>query len=219
LLTVAVNCCCVVTGTVAVVGLIDTEIGTGAALIVIVAPFDFVLSATEVAVSVTVAGDGTLAGAVYVTDVLVTLLSVPQADPVHPVPDNPQLTPLFCESFCTEAVKFAVVETCTEFDAGLTETEIGTVTVKLTALLATPPTDTTTLPEVAPVGTGTTMLVALQLVAVAAVPLKDTVLVPCDVPKLVPVMVTGVPTGPEVGAKLVMLGVPDPPPGLVLFAD
>ena len=36
-------------------------------------------------------------------------------------------------------------------------------TVKTTPLLATPPTVTTTLPVVAPVGTATTMLVALQL--------------------------------------------------------
>ena len=62
------------------------------------------------------------------------------------------------------------------------------------------------MPVVAPLGTGTTMLVALQLVGVAAVPLKVTVLVPCDAPKLVPVIVTDVPTGPEVGFKLVMLG-------------
>ena len=46
-------------------------------------------------------------------------------------------------------------------------------------LLATPPTVTTTLPVVAPAGTGTTMLVADQVVGVAVVPLKVTVLVPC----------------------------------------
>ena len=46
-------------------------------------------------------------------------------------------------------------------------------------------------------GTGTTMLVALQLVGVAAVPLNFTVLVPCVAPKFVPVIVTDVPTGPE----------------------
>ena len=45
-------------------------------------------------------------------------------------------------------------------------------TVKLTPLLATPPTVTTTFPVVAPAGTGATMLVALQLVGVAAVPLN-----------------------------------------------
>lgn len=54
----------------------------------------------------------------------------------------------------------------------------GTKTVKKTPLLARPLTVTTTLPDVAPFGTGTTMLVGLQLVGVAAVPLKVTVLVP-----------------------------------------
>jgi hypothetical protein len=42
------------------------------------------------------------------------------------------------------------------------------------------------------------MLVALQLVGVPAVPLNVTVLVPCVVPKFVPVIVTEVPTGPDV---------------------
>jgi hypothetical protein len=78
--------------------------------------------------------------------------------------------------------------------------------VKLTALLARPATVTTTLPLVAPLGTGARMLVVLQLVGVALVPLKLIVLVPCVDPKLVPVMVTEVPTGPEVGDRLVMLG-------------
>src|SRR5438445_539754 len=76
-------------------------------------------------------------------------------------------------------------------------------TVKFTPLLATPPTVTTTLPVVAPLGTDATMLVALQLVVLAVVPLKVTVPV---VPKFVPVMVTAVPTGPEVGFRLVMAG-------------
>ena len=80
------------------------------------------------------------------------------------------------------------------------------VTAKLAALLARPATDTTTRPVVAPVGTGTTMLVALQLVEVAAVPLNVTVLVPCDAPKPVPPIITGVPTDPDDGLKLVMLG-------------
>lgn len=54
----------------------------------------------------------------------------------------------------------------------------GKVIVKGTPLLATPATVTTTLPEVAPDGTGTTMEEALQLVGVPRVPLKVTVLVP-----------------------------------------
>src|SRR5689334_8322853 len=81
-----------------------------------------------------------------------------------------------------------------------------TVTVKLTPLLARPPTVTTTLPVVAPAGTGTTMLVVDQLVGVAVVPLNLTVLVPCVAPKFVPVTVTDVATGPLVGERLVMLG-------------
>src|SRR5881397_949280 len=88
----------------------------------------------------------------------------------------------------------------------------GTVTVKLTPLLATPPTVTTTFPVVAPLGTGTTMVVPLQLVGVAAVPLNVTVLVPCVPPKLAPVIVTDAPTNPDVGFRLAMLGA-----GVALF--
>jgi hypothetical protein len=82
----------------------------------------------------------------------------------------------------------------------------GTVTVKVMPLLATPFTVTTTLPVVAPLGTGTTMLVPLQLVGVAAVVLKVTVLVPCVAPKFAPAIVTAVPTDPDDGVRLVMLG-------------
>src|SRR5260370_1545571 len=82
----------------------------------------------------------------------------------------------------------------------------GTVTVNATTLLARPPTVTTTLPVVAPAGTGTRMLVADQLVGVAAVPLNVTVLVPCVVPKFAPAIVTPLPTAPEPGVKLVKLG-------------
>ena len=78
--------------------------------------------------------------------------------------------------------------------------------MKLAPLLATPPTVTTTFPVVAPLGTGAMMLVALQLVGVAAVPLNFTVLVPCVAPKLTPLIVTDVPRTPDVGLRLVMLG-------------
>jgi len=74
----------------------------------------------------------------------------------------------------------------------------GMVTVKLTPLLATPATVTTTFPVVAPTGTATVMLVPLQLVGVPAVPLNVTVLVPCAAPKFVPVIITAVPTDPDV---------------------
>ena len=51
-------------------------------------------------------------------------------------------------------------------------------TMNGTPLLATPPTVTTTFPVVAPLGTGATMLLAPQVVGVAAVPLNVTVLEP-----------------------------------------
>ena len=59
---------------------------------------------------------------------------------------------------------------------------------------------------VAPVGTVTVILVAPQFVAVAAVPLKVTALVPCVTPKFAPVMITEVPTAPELGFRLEMVG-------------
>lgn len=86
----------------------------------------------------------------------------------------------------------------------------GTVTVKVTPLLAVPPTVTTTLPVVAPAGTGAVMLDALHAAGEAAAPLNETVLAPCVAPKFVPVIVTEVPTIPEVGFKLEMDG-PLPP--------
>jgi hypothetical protein len=78
--------------------------------------------------------------------------------------------------------------------------------VNVTPLLARPATVTTTGPVVAPVGTGTTIEVAPQLVGVAATPLNVTVLVPCVAPKFVPLIVTEVPTGPDVGDSPLMLG-------------
>lgn len=56
------------------------------------------------------------------------------------------------------------------------------------------------------IGTGTTMLVSLQLVGVAEKPLKVTVPVPCEAPKLEPVIVTGVSHGPRGGLKLATVG-------------
>src|SRR6266403_778804 len=82
----------------------------------------------------------------------------------------------------------------------------GGVTVKFIPLLATPPTVTTTFPVAPPAGTAATMLVVLQLAGVAATPLNFTVLVPCVAPKFAPLMVTDVPTTPDVGFRLVMLG-------------
>jgi hypothetical protein len=80
------------------------------------------------------------------------------------------------------------------------------VTVKRTPLLEVPSTLTTTLPVVAPLGTGTTMLEAPQLVGAAARPLKVMVLEPWLAPKFAPETVTEVPNGPELGLKPLMLG-------------
>jgi hypothetical protein len=80
-------------------------------------------------------------------------------------------------------------------------------TVKLTPLVFTPLAFTTTLPVVAPVGTVATMLVALQLVTVAVVPLNFTVPLPCEAPRFVPVSVIEAPMASDVGDKLVSVGV------------
>jgi hypothetical protein len=93
-----------------------------------------------------------------------------------------------------------------------TATELGErllmfgVTVNGTPLLAFPLTVTTTFPVVAAVGTGATILPEAQLVGVVATPLNVTVLIPCVEPKPLPEIVTEVPTFPEVGDKLVILG-------------
>src|SRR5882762_6904641 len=80
------------------------------------------------------------------------------------------------------------------------------VTVKGMPLLGVPATVTTTFPVVAPLGTGTTMLVEVQLVGVPVIVLKVTELDPWLAPKFVPVIVTEVPNEPEEGLTLVMLG-------------
>jgi hypothetical protein len=82
------------------------------------------------------------------------------------------------------------------------------VTIVMNApLLATPPTVTTTFPVVAPVGTGDAICVSLQPKnCVARAPLKATVPVPLLAPKVVPVIVTVVPTDPLIGLKPVMFG-------------
>ena len=42
------------------------------------------------------------------TDVAVVLLSVPHAEPLQPLPERDQLTPIVWESFCTVALKASV---------------------------------------------------------------------------------------------------------------
>ncbi len=80
-------------------------------------------------------------------------------------------------------------------------------TVKVTPFDARPPAVTTMLPVVAAEGTAAMIEVALQLEIVAALPLNVTVLEPCVAPKLAPVIVTDIPTGPEAGDTLLIDGV------------
>src|SRR5439155_21165319 len=79
-------------------------------------------------------------------------------------------------------------------------------TVNAPPLLGALPTLTTTLPVVAPAGTGATIEVALQFVGLALVVLKETVLAPWVEPKLLPVILTDAPTAPEVGDNAVIRG-------------
>ena len=100
-----------------------------------------------------------------------------------------------------------VTELPTEPDVGLSNVIVGDgVTVNATPLLATSVV-TTTFPVVAAAGTTATIEVSVQLVIdVATVPLNFTVLVPFVLPKLVPLIVTSVPTVPDVGDNFVILG-------------
>src|ERR1700722_10449610 len=74
-----------------------------------------------------------------------------------------------------------------------------------TPLLAPPPSFTITRPLIV-LGTVATICVALQLLTVAATPFNLTVLVPCEAPNPVPLIVTDVPTAPLVGDRLVITG-------------
>jgi hypothetical protein len=80
------------------------------------------------------------------------------------------------------------------------------VTWKYWPGLAEPLTVTTTLPLPAPLGTVATIVSLLQLVGVATIPLKATMLAPCVAPKFVPVIAPDAPVGPEAGDRPTMYG-------------
>ena len=79
-------------------------------------------------------------------------------------------------------------------------------TLKLTPLLATPLAFTTAFPVVAPLGTFTAIVVALQLVTLAEVPLNVTDPLPCAAPKFAPATAISAPTAPEAGDRVETLG-------------
>jgi len=176
-------------------------------------------------VAATLYGPPTVAFAVNVADVatplafVVAVFTPPANVPLAPLPGavNVTTTPftgLFAASL-TVATNGAANAVLTVALCGVPLVAVmlagGPTTVNATPLLAVPPTVTTTFPVVAPVGTGITIVVAFQLVAVPApVPLNVTVLVPWLPPKFAPVIVTNVPTCADAGLTLVMLG-PAPP--------
>jgi hypothetical protein len=110
----------------AVPGVTDTVSGAaGGAVKVIVAFADSDVSSTDVAVSVTVGGFGTAAGAVYVTgtpDADVAPDNVPHAAPVQPDPESVHIVPSFFGSFVTLALKLAVLLACTVAEPGASVT-------------------------------------------------------------------------------------------------
>ena len=67
-------------------------------------------------------------------------------------------------------------------------------------------------PVVAPSGMVVIISVSVELVTTALVPLNVTVLLLGVMEKLAPTIITGVPTGPLAGEKLVMMGVFASPP-------
>jgi hypothetical protein len=91
-------------------------------------------------------------------------------------------------------------------DAGEAPKISADVSANVRTLLLRFETVTTTFPVIAPLGTGATICVLLQLVGVAVTPANATVLDPCVEPKFVPVIVTEVPVEPDVGDRLVRVG-------------
>lgn len=180
-------------------------------LIVIEVPTEPAAGLTLVIVGATVKGTLLLVTPFTVTTTL-PVLAFAGTDTV--IPDCPQAvgvaaTPLNVTVLAPWAKPKPVPEIDTEVpgapDVGF-RLEITGVTVKLTPLLGIPLTCTVTLPVVAAAGTVATTLVGLQLVMLAQAPLKETTSPPEGAPKFVPVIVTEVPTTPEVGFKLVMFG-------------
>lgn len=127
--------------------------------------------------------------------------------------DTVVVTPLnFTMLFAGVVLKFVPVivtgvPTAPEVGEKFVIVGVRTVTVKFVADVAVcPPTVTVIVPVVAPDGTVTVRLVALAAVTVAVVLLNFTVLFAGVALKFVPVIVTGVPTGPDDGEKPDMVG-------------
>lgn len=135
------------------------------------------------------------AGTVATMDVLLQLVMAVAGIPLNATVLVPCVEPKFVPVIVTNAPT-APVFVESELIVGVARTVNGD------PVLAIPLTVTTTLPTpVALDGTVATICVLLQLVIKAAVvvPGKRTVLVPCDAPKFVPVIVTEEPAAPDEG--------------------
>ena len=86
----------------------DVIVMLGGGVTTTVEDADLVVSATEVACTDTVKLEETGVGALYFAADAVVIVRVPQAFPLHPVPETLQVTPWLLESCATVAVKFTV---------------------------------------------------------------------------------------------------------------
>ncbi len=112
----------------------DTVTTIGGFVMVMVALSCLVGSVIDVAVNVTVAGEGVALGAVYVTELLELLDRVPHMLPEQPEPESDQVTPLFWESFCSVVVNVCVpVPACKLAVCGDIVTTIGGLVMVMVA--------------------------------------------------------------------------------------
>jgi hypothetical protein len=151
----------------------------------------------------TVTATGPVVAPVGTVAVIADAVQVPIVVAVVPLNVTlPFVVPKFEPEMVTEVVPAGPEDGFSEVIDGVNKT------VNDEPALAAPPTVTTTLPVVAPGGTTALIEVLPQLeIDVAAVPLNFTVLALCVVPKFVPVIVTVAPTAPDVGERLVIVGV------------
>lgn len=122
--------------------------------------------------------------------VLLQLVGLALPVPENVTEPNPWLAPKFVPLIVTEVPMVAA--------EGEMPVIVGSI-VNWKFSFVIPSTVTVKIPEDALLGTGTMMVVGLQLVGVAVIPLNCTTLVPCVEPKFVPVIVTTVPATPDVG--------------------
>jgi len=121
--------------------------------------------------------------------------------------DSPLIVTLSFAAIVLKLVPLIWTASPAEPEVGLKLVIVGAGTVKLDPLVpVSPPTVTESVPVVAPLGTVATSFVVVALVIVAVTPLNFTVSLAAVALKLLPLIVTDVPTTPLVGLKLVIDG-------------